>query len=281
MLIDNLVSIILDPTSCKQSRRFLETSVIWTISQESVGLLITCLLVQGQVAIWWTEHFLFLRHARELLWTPKQRFIGVLPLHFIFPFFSFPLRETASSRALYGGHWGSGTKNPVPGQTKARVACHHKLVKSMKGMFNVVVERWGQMLFTVFIFHVKSVFLFFQLLLGVKDIFLPYLAFFSVKKVTENFHCNKHFFLYSCHWGIITLQVQNWGVEGLAGLFLATYLFMKESKPTFLCIAAGLWPLSDSECLQCSSLYGHSWSCHTSLTHLTGRFWQEFFENLT
>lgn len=61
-------------------------------------------------------------------------------------------------------------------------------------MFNVVVERWGQILFTVFIFHVKSVFLFFQLLLGVKDIFLPYLAFFSVKKVTENFHCNKHFF---------------------------------------------------------------------------------------
>lgn len=155
---------------------------------------------------------------------------------------SLLLREAANSRAPDGGHWGSGAKNPLPGQTKARLAWHHKVVKNMRGMFSVVVEKWGEMLFTVFLFHVKSVFLFFQLLLGLKDIFLSYLGFFPVKKVKENFHCNQCFFLYSSQWGIFILQVQNWGVKGLGELFLATYLFMKESKATFLCIAAGLWP---------------------------------------
>lgn len=128
----------------------------------------------------------------------------------------------------------------------------------------------------------KHVFLFFQFLLRVKDIFLPYLAIFPVKNVKENFHCNQHFFfLYSFQWSIIILQLQNWIVEGLDDLFLTTYLFMKESKPAFLCIATGLWPLSDSECLQCSSVYGHSLSCHISITHLAGSVWKSFLKSLT
>lgn len=38
------------------------------------------------------------------------------------------------------------------------------------------------------------------------------------------------------------MQVQNWGVEGLGDLFVATYLFMKESNPHFCVLLQGYAP---------------------------------------
>lgn len=105
---------------------------------------------------------------------PEQRFIGVLPLHFSF-LFSL-LREAANSRVPYG----SGTRNPLPGQAMERLTCHHEVVKSMTVMVSVVVERWGEMLIIVFIFQVKRVFLFLKLLLGVN--FSTISCFFPSKK---------------------------------------------------------------------------------------------------
>lgn len=104
MLINSSVSIIiLDPTPWKKGRRFLENAVICTVSQSQWDYshfisLCKCrlLYVQREYLLFPSfpvlqiveSSFLQLRHAREILWTSKQRFIEILPLHFIFSFSS-------------------------------------------------------------------------------------------------------------------------------------------------------------------------------------------------
>lgn len=100
----------------------------------------------------------------------------------------------------------------------------------MKGMFNVVLERWGEMLLTVFIFHVNSVPVLSTFTWGQGHFFHHVLLFFPplVKKnqkrqVKENICCKYIFFFSSA----LQLSVRccylagaELGGEGLGDLFL-------------------------------------------------------------